>query len=417
MPRRPGWVRLVAGAALVAVTAPAAGANPDPDAVALASDAGEAPILGAGVYDGRVPDAGETGFVALNRTIPGSTLWVAETLHLKDRRYGQLQYKAHPADDVEDQVCQTQTSIGNEYTQNPLITSTMMIDDEQCGSDADLVISTTNSEYSDTPLAADSPFSMVLWEEPPARDPSLLPPPAVNVDWTGEVQPARGREKLGTDFASAPELVNGRWAVRVAPRRLGLFRVPLDWGEHVEVGMLYQGPQREEYVPIKATLLTPLGGEARWAEAEGSPLFDSVSLSYPGSQSGIASPSISWRNREKGTANYAAFPGVYYVNLLMSPKDAPPKGADITVSVQVVKDREMASPYAEKGLPAPDLGEHGAFAAQMAALEEREREESAEDGPADDAPPWALAGLLFAGSAVMAVAGGVTLGKYRRSAV
>ena len=187
----------------------------------------------------------------------------------------------------------------------------------------------------------------MVWEEPPVEDASLLPPPSTTQSWDGSVMPAKGEAKLGTSYADAPDLTGGRYEAHVDPGVPALFAVPLDWGQHVEVSMQYKGAEYKDYVPIEAVLVTPLGGEAEWAKTDGGPTFPDVNLKYPSMDGGVASPTITWRNREKPTSNPAAFPGTYYVMLKMGTKDAPKKGADVTMGVNVITDKAADSPYAE----------------------------------------------------------------------
>ena len=50
---------------------------------------------------------------------------------------------------------------------------------------------------------------LAVWEEPPVKDASLLPPPSTTVAWDGSAQPAKGTARLGATYADALELVAG----------------------------------------------------------------------------------------------------------------------------------------------------------------------------------------------------------------
>ena len=196
---------------------------------------------------------------------------------------------------------------------------------------------------------------LVVWEEPPVKDASLLPPPSTTQPWDGTVMPAKGEAGLGATYADAPDLTGGTYDAHIDPGAPALFAVPLDWGQHVEISLQYKGAEYKDYVPVEPVLVTPLGGTADWAKADGGPTFPDVNLKYPSMDGGVASPTITWRNREKPTSNPAAFPGTYYVMLKMGTKDAPKKGADVTLGVNVITDKAADSPYAQDPAPLPDI--------------------------------------------------------------
>ncbi len=96
----------------------------------------------------------------------------------------------------------------------------------------------------------------------------------------------------------------------------------------------------------------------------------------------------------------------------MGTKDAPKKGADVTVGVNVVTDKEPTSPYAEEGDPVPDIsGKTKPADDTTGGDDSRESASGSSDG---GSTPWGAVTALFGGSAVMAAAGAVSLGRYRR---
>lgn len=415
MPRRLGWARAVAVALAVGIAAPALGAAADPDPVVLSTGPEDAPTLPPGVSAVAVPERKEEGYAALGRDVSESTLWVGQTVITTPGHLGSLTNRIAPADAVDTRSCGTSGVYADTYAQNLLLTGLMRVDEETCGASSDVVVSTENTGF-DQVLAEGTPLQVAVWEEPPARAPSLLPAPGTDVTWRGDVQPARGRARLGRTFADAPELVGGRWDVRVAAGEPGLLRVPLEFGQHVEVTVGYSGPATEDYAAVTTQLLTPLGGQVDWLDdPRNEPTSSEANLMFPG-EAGVASPTVAWRNREIADETPAAFPGVYYVNLFLAGKNAPRSGAEVTVGVQVVEDREPEAPYTQEGLPAPDLGGHGEYAAAVAARD-RAASSAGDGGSSSDAAgtPWSVVGLLFGGAAVTAVAGGVAWGRWRRS--
>ena len=180
--------------------------------------------------------------------------------------------------------------------------------------------------------------------------------------------------------------------------------------------MQYKGAEYKDYVPVEPVLVTPLGGTAEWAKTDGGPTFPDVNLKYPSMDGGVASPTITWRNREKPTSSPAAFPGTYYVMLKMGTKDAPEKGADVTLGVNVITDKAAESPYAQDPAPLPDISGKEAVGTDQGGDDDTgNRTNAASGGSAGgDSTPWGAVIALFGGSAVMAAAGAFSLGRYRK---
>ena len=138
-----------------------------------------------------------------------------------------------------------------------------------------------------------------------------------------------------------------------------------------------------------------------------------MNLKYPSMDGGVASPTITWRNREKPTSNPAAFPGTYYVMLKMGTKDAPKKGADVTLGVNVITDKAADSPYAEDPAPLPDISGKEPVPTD----DDRRRPPTISRRAAarrGGSTPWGAVIALFGGSAVMAAAGAFSLTRYRK---
>lgn len=370
----------------------------------------KATVVEPGLHPFTAPANGQEGYLAVERTIDNSTIWLGETLFSPkpvDNRYF---------------VRATSEELGESCGGWP-VESTYYFHEylggggfgsESCRN-SDRVTFIHNGPTSGN--ISDAVGQLVVWEEPPVTDRSILPPPAMTSRWSAKAPPAKGSTDLGTDFASAPEMVDGRWDVHVNPGEPALFKVPLDWNQHMQVHLTYDGVATEDSVPIEPVLISPVGATSYWGKHTAgknvkAPDFDDLNLAYSGEDGGGAvSPSITWRNREVDGIT-AAFPGNYYVMLRMnrentSEKALPKSGADITVAVKVITDKSPSSPYSQDPDPIPDLsGEDAA---------DEETEAKVSDASSSESTPWGTVGGLFGGSAVMAAAGFVALAKHRRS--
>ncbi len=390
--------------------------------ITLGTTEDDAPTVAPGRYTFEMPALEKERFLELERTIPRSTLWVGQTLVSTKTQNGYVYYDAIGVDAKNRCGDDPGTLEGDDYVGHQLMTGVLQIGKGPCLREDAVTVSYRAYDSGDTTsYPAGEKGQIVVWEEPPVEDASLLPPPSTTQPWDGSVMPAKGDAGLATSYAEAPDLTGGRYNAHIDPGVPALFRVPLDWGQHVELSLQYKGSEYKDYVPIEPVLITPLGGTADWAEADGGPTFSDVNLKYPSMDGGAVSPTITWRNREKPTSNPAAFPGNYYVLLKMGTKDAPKKGADVTVGVNVVTDKAADSPYADEPAPVPDIS--GKTSAATEGGSDGDGDGGGDDGDRASASgssgggstPWGAVIALFGGSAVMAAAGAFSLGRYRRA--
>lgn len=400
MTRSRRWVVPAAlGLATGCLLSPAAAVAPTDDEPVELGGESRPTAVEPGVHSLVLPDAGAEGYLEVERKIQGSTVWFAQTHRSRSKVNETVSML------VEDggSACPYGSFTGDDYSEHSFMTGIVGIS-PRC-ENGDTV--TLNEEASSNFRPAGEEADLVVWEEPPVEHREVLPPPALEQQWVKKAPPAEGEAELGKSFAEAPDLTGGRWDVHIDPGEPALFRADLDWNQHLQVGFTYDGKAAGEEL-IQPRLITPIGGHSEWGQAEGAPGGTSVMTSYPGLDGAVVSPSITWRNRESRDVT-AAFPGTYYVDMHMGAANAPKNGADMTVSVQVITDKEAESPYApehassEAALP-PDIGGH---------RESAEPEASAESE--ESTTPWAAAGGLFAGSALMLAAGGFFLVRYRRS--
>ena len=412
----PAAATLAAACLLTPLMTPALAVDAAADEeITFGTSAADAPTVGAGRYTFAMPAAGTDSYLTVERSTPGSTLWVGETLVSTRNHNGYGYLDPSGADSKNRCGDESDTFEGDDYVGHRFMTGITAIGRGPCLREDAVTFEYRAYESSDGAYPAGEKAQLAVWEEPPVEDASLLPPPSTSNTWDGTVQPAKGDAELGTSYADAPELTQGRWSVHVDPGVPALFAVPLDWGQHLELQLQYTGAEWKEYVPVQPVLLTPLGGEADWAKTDGEgPTFPDVNLKYPSMDGGVVSPTITWRNREKPTANPAAFAGTYFVLLRMGTKDAPKKGADVTVGVNVLTDKPADAPYAADAPALPDLSGKTSPGDEETSSGDgdggAERASSTEPEPT----PWGAVTALFGGSAVMAAAGAFSLGRYRK---
>ena len=370
-----------------------------------------------GRYQFTMPDEDTDNYLAVERTTPRSTIWVGQTLFSTQTRNGYIYYDASGADAKERCGDDPGSFEGDDYVGHQFMTGILQVGKGPCLREDRINLSyRAYASGDDVTYPAGEKGQLVVWEEPPVKDASLLPPPSTTQPWDGTVMPAKGEAGLGATYADAPDLTGGTYDAHIDPGAPALFAVPLDWGQHVEISLQYKGAEYKDYVPVEPVLVTPLGGTADWAKADGGPTFPDVNLKYPSMDGGVASPTITWRNREKPTSNPAAFPGTYYVMLKMGTKDAPKKGADVTLGVNVITDKAADSPYAQDPAPLPDISGKEAVVTDEGGEENTgDSTESASGGSSGGgATPWGAVIALFGGAAVMAAAGAFSLGRYRK---
>lgn len=413
-------IALTAAAALAPwLLAPAVGAAaaaPDAEVIQMAADVADAPVLAPGVHEVAIAD--QAGFFAVKRSIPGSTLWVGESVITDNPGNGDLMLSA-VNEKLDDCGWSSPGVVDDLISDHEFRTG--VVNSGDC-TDEDVVY-IRNEPGSGTNFSGEN-LQVAVWEEPPVADAGLLPPASAEVRWDGAAREEKGTATLGTDFASAPDLSNGRWQVRVEPGRTGLMKVPLTWGQHVQVTLIHpgsgDGPEigNIEDLYVEPRLVTPLGGEGSWALGKNSPtgakppISESLFINNYPHTAGAVSPAIQWKNRTDPTLNPAAFPGTYYVSLRIDADVALPArlngGVDVVVDVGVFGEPDASSPYTQSAARLPDL------AAATAAADSGADDEATDDAGSSDDPQWAVVGGLGAIAVGMAAAGGGLLVRWRR---
>lgn len=378
----------------------------------LADSFEDATVVEPGVHPFVPPASGDTGFLAVDRTIANSTIWLGE--FLVNPEPTEANYFVMPSTTDRSASCGTGWYVDADYNRHEFLAGGGS-GSKSCRKGNRVTFVHQGPSQGDL---SEAEGNVVAWEEPPVSDVTLLPPPAMRSKWSGKAPAAQGSAELGSDFASAPELVDGRWDVHIDPGRTALFKVPLDWYQHMQVQLTYDGARTKKSVPISPVLINPIGAQSYWGQAVDSkkgevPPLSALNLAYSDSEgAGVVSPSITWRNREENGVT-AAFPGDYYVLLQMPETNAsdeklPAAGVDITVAVKVVTDKPARSPYSQDPDPIPSLSGEDEQATD-------ETQRASDSDTASESTPWVAVGGLFGGSVVMAAAGFVALGKHRRS--
>lgn len=406
MTRSRRWALPVAlGVASACLLAPAAAYSPAEDEpIKPAAEDDDPPTVEPGLHQLELPSGAGTKYLRVHREIPGSTIWLGQT-HISAGT--ENQYLGLTVRDGGDD-CPYADFEGADYEGHKFVTGGIHAAPRcSSGKTVDFGERPTTS----FPLGGEL-ADLAIWEEPPVEDRSVLPPPATRLQWDDEGVPAEGEVELGTTLGDAPELAEGKYDIHLTPTEPALFRVDLDWNQHLQLGYSITGKPAGSAL-IEPVLVNPVGAESEWATLNGGPSLTSVMTTYPNNEAGVASPSITWRNRESRGVT-AAFPGTYYVMMKLGEKDAPPSGADLSLSVKVITDKEPQSPYDSEyrdsdAAVAPDIGGHGTPAS------EGSEEKSEATGDDSGSTSWGTVGGLFAGALVMALAGGLSLTRYRRS--
>ncbi len=317
--------------------------------ITLAGERSSATVVGTGLHEA---DIAVDGWFQVERELKHSTLWVGESIIAPSPTTPEY-YLTMTNRSGEDCKGAGDGTVGEYLFDHELRGGT--VSSGRCSGDTVWV----GHAFGTTPDYGDRLASVAIWEEPPVWDD--LPEPGMSVAWNGAALDSRGGAELGTSFAEAPELVGGTWNVTLYAGKPAVLKVPLDWNQHVQVSMELFGPEIGELAQVTPRLYNPLGGRVDWAtpvaSASGTqpPERSSLPLNISGYTGGAVSPSIRYRNREEGSA--AAFAGDYYVSLEVEDNTAMPEGSEVTVSVRVVTDGPIASPYKQEPEPLPVLAD------------------------------------------------------------
>ncbi len=200
-----------------------------------------APRLGPGQWLDAMPDDGALYYV-LPRTEPGSRLHVGiATRSRSDATTASVRMSITTPG--EDDSCFTDASIGVVLgLRNPVLnvggpSTPGASADDACATSETLLLKVQHGTGATEPLAG-QPLEIVVYEEPPLRDPAS-PPAAVAPLPRGAWEPMEPSDEStavvpGTSLANAPVIGDGTWSADIQPGEAQVFAVPADWGQDVQ---------------------------------------------------------------------------------------------------------------------------------------------------------------------------------------
>nr|WP_281381007.1 VWA domain-containing protein [Nocardioides panaciterrulae] len=288
--------------------------------------AADAPTITAGQWTDVVggkgsPDA--TRHFRVRRTMPGSTIHVTATTRGTVGKWDQIGVtltgpdgsECDKEDDYRDidqySILSTEVVSGRDV---PYI-------EDDCWQGDSLEIAVERGNFEDTRSA---PFSLTVFEEPPATGVEQLPEWQETGAYVAPSVPGRAHRLVaGSGFADAPRIGTGRYALDIVPGESQIVRVPLDWGQQLTVRARFPAgtPGVEDLTGIQGPfgdlkLYTSLLGTMS-AYASGT---DNTSI-MPGLRAGeltAMSPTVRYRNREAYGDGQPVLPGDHYVVVSMN---------------------------------------------------------------------------------------------------
>lgn len=364
----------------------------------------------------------EDTFFRVDRTVPGSTLWVSvavveERLSTGYFRPTMLAEGAHGSE------CSTydRAVLGDEagtYRSGTMSTAggaqedVVSQDDLAACAEAEYVTVKLPAPTDDDQVAPGTPLQLLVWEEAPVTDAADLPPVSPP-DWEGPTaSDERTSVTAGTSPTDAPLLEDGSYVVDVRPAGANLLAIRLDWGQHAEVAArtVQRGGSGETASVIWHM---PLGSYFSSDTAEG-PYPENEPLQLGSRRpSEWMSPTVAYRDRETARHGPAAVPGIYLVDIRTAVLSAEP-GMALEIDVQAAGEVEGAPTYDAAGADLPPLPER----TRAGAEEQGDGGDGSGDEAAGDAGssrPWPAILGLFAGAGAFTVAGVVSWGRARPS--
>ncbi|MGQ7787121.1 vWA domain-containing protein [Nesterenkonia sp. PF2B19] len=197
--------------------------------------------------------------------------------------------------------------------------------EDPCGEADELILSV---EQIGDPAEAETlgqAFELMIYEEPEALNVADLPAEAERgeVEWTDMGRDPRGAQDVvgGTSFNHAPILEPGTtYDGDIIPGEALVFRVPVEWGEHLQAEAYLEAPDMEtaeKFSSLRTSvgILSPNRGMVDYDSgrtgAQRSDIFQAMTQE------------VRWHNRVSSTSGIAATDtaGHYYVTLVMDHTD------------------------------------------------------------------------------------------------
>lgn len=200
------------------------------------ADPTSAPVIGQGQWTDTLGGKGTPEAVRhfrVMRTIPDSTIHVTATTQGTPDRWDEVSValtspEGTECDDAKDSRTIDQFSILSAEVSAGRDGS---FPEEECSQGDEVIVRVERGNFDDTRSA---PFSLTVFEEPPATGVDQLP------EWedvatyvapgvSGPAQPL----VAGAGFADAPRVGTGRYALDIVPGETQIVRVPVDWGQQL----------------------------------------------------------------------------------------------------------------------------------------------------------------------------------------
>jgi hypothetical protein len=170
-------------------------------------------------------------------------------------------------------------------------------------------------------LGADrpAPFSLTVYEEPPAEDVESLPEMDATKEYVApKVRGAAEEVTAGTSFADAPALGTGLYELDIVPGESQILKVRLGWGQQFTARAVFPAgtPGVEELTGIQGPFADVKMYGSLTGGIAGAYVGTDGNTIMPGSEAGeltAMSPVVGYRNREAYDADGSYLPGDYYL--------------------------------------------------------------------------------------------------------
>jgi hypothetical protein len=378
--------------------------------------------VSSGTYLVDVPAAGSPSYLAIPRTVDGSDIWVGASVDLGPAATapgfdGGLQVSGYADGALSDECWFSEASVVTDTSDGgdtPRLETRLWHANREpaCRTAASITLAIDSYQWSPP---AGSRVQLTVWEEPPATGTEGLQTPSRTVTWgnlgaPGEPNPVRA----GTTWSDAPDISSGTWAFHLDPGTTGVFRMPLDRGQHGQV-LISTKDRATAYDAVTTFWASPQGGALSRPQLPAAPASEfGLDLRNGPAVQAIATPVVNWRNRDLakgfGGINQTGVPGTYYFVVSLARKGIPAKGVDFTFQSGYFTDYAVGAPTYQPEAPAVP---------QVATFDEDQvaassSSDAGDPGTSDGGVPWPVVSMLFGGAAIFGVLGVAALNRNRR---
>jgi Ca-activated chloride channel family protein len=309
--------------------------------------ASDAPVLGEGQYTDRLPSDVNSGrYYRIPRTLPRSTVHVGVTMRAEGQSNGSFRLWL---DTLDGRTCGTiagqpwTIGQGNAFG-TAGVSSGLYGSDGPCQEDEELVLRVEIAGGGEDLL--DSPFEMVVSEEPPVGNLEDLPEKAPQAVWEDMApgEPA-GEVVAGSSLNDAPEVEPGRtYASELTRGEIVFFRVPVGYGQRLQALVEFPQPTGvfgETTGPasdaVDVLIVGPTRGEAHQVLAETGDLNRrAVIETARETRAGATTPEVRWNNRTSGNEQEASLAGDYWVAVSLTSNSEVRPSIPFTITTELV---------------------------------------------------------------------------------